>query len=138
MAAGQEFNKLMITNQNLSILPTHRSNTKGAHRISARKESNIAHIEDKTIFYKDGKDSIYSEFIPTLKKRPKAQKLKTFISADVETLVYNNKHYVIMIYFAYYDSHGVLHQFGSNIDHFELEEDLSNISTLSEQCLLNF
>ncbi len=128
----------MITNQNLSILPTHRSNTKGAHRISARKESNIAHIEDKTIFYKDGKDSIYSEFIPTLKKRPKAQKLKTFISADVETLVYNNKHYVIMIYFAYYDSHGVLHQFGSNIDHFELEEDLSNISTLSEQCLLNF
>ena len=124
--------------QNFTILTTHRSNTNGAYRVSVRKMSDIANIEKKTIFYGNEKDRVYSEYIPTLNKRPLNQKLKTFISADVETIVYNNKHYVIMIYFAYYDSHGELQQFGSKINHIELEEDLSNILALSEQCLLNF
>jgi hypothetical protein len=103
------------------------------------KSKIIIKINSVSVFthrYFSTKLKVYSKYIPRLKKEH--SKIHKFITADFETIVYNNTHYVIVACIFYIDDLGNIVKLANSIEPEELEEDFSNIEILSNKVLILF
>jgi hypothetical protein len=79
------------------------------------------------------------KYIPTLSNKRRKSGKNIVITADFETVVYENKHYVFCSSISYnIRKHSELECVANYINKRKLNEDLSNIKELSEDLLINF